>query len=57
MKVPNFTDKHRGRYYTAQESREPGYLARRFEEIRAKLREQEERRANTIAIRKLSSNR
>lgn len=27
---PKFTDQHRGRYRTAAESREPGYLARRM---------------------------
>lgn len=34
MKRPKFTDGFRGRYRTASESREPGYLARRFEAYR-----------------------
>lgn len=30
MKTPKYTDQHRGRYRSAAESREPGYLARRL---------------------------
>lgn len=30
MKAPTFTDKHRGRYRSAAESKQPGYLARRM---------------------------
>lgn len=30
MKRPKFTDTHRGRYHTSEESKTPGYLARRF---------------------------
>ena len=33
MKQPRYCDKHRGRYQTAEASREPGYLARRFKAI------------------------
>lgn len=57
MKQPKFTDKWRSGYHTAQESREPGYLAKRFKEIEQKLQEEKEKRAHTLAIRKLSSQR
>jgi hypothetical protein len=38
MPRPKFTDQHRGRYRTAEDSRAPGYLQHRFEAIRRLLR-------------------
>lgn len=49
MKRPHFTDRHRGRYRTAAESREPGYLEKRFRAIR-RLQRLRERRQNVTAI-------
>ena len=57
MKTIRFTDPWRSGYRTAQQSREPGYLARRFEEIRKIQLEEKVKRANTAAIRRISSKR
>jgi len=47
---PRFTD-NRGRYRTAEESKEPGYLARRFQAIR-RLQRMQARKQNITPLRK-----
>ncbi len=42
-----FTD-GRGKYHTAEESREPGYLAKRFEQIRKTQQKQVEERKTVV---------
>jgi hypothetical protein len=47
MKAPKFTDTHRGRYHSAEASREPGYLARRFKAFK-RLEERRSRASATV---------
>lgn len=57
-KTPNFTDAHRGRYRTAEDSRKPGYLAQRFKDIRAQQeRERQESQANVTSLTKRTARR
>ena len=53
MKRPRFVD-GKGRYRSAEESRSPGYLARRFEAIR-RLQRMKERRQNITPIKKVAN--
>ena len=47
MKKPNYTDGFRGRYRSASESREPGYLARRMKAY-ARLQRLKARKASNV---------
>jgi len=46
---PKFTDKFRGRYRTAAESNQPGYLARRMK-VYQRLQRMRERASNVAPI-------
>lgn len=54
MKRPRFTDAHRGRYRTAEESKTPGYLAKRFAAFRRLQRMQARSNVAQLPKRKVS---